>query len=400
MQSESTTAEGLGKRDSQIQNKDSTSCKWLLHPQCTYYSSHTLQVLAAGHRAVNLRKRCSDWFKQSLGGKGKFQKDASHSHFILVLEEVLETLEWKKVEPAAQPPKIGCAAPVTNSSRNSAVFANRFANLELEDYDSDGGTVPTPATRTSSTKAPPSRTFDTDDEEDELEAKLFQVFCLFEDLDRIRTFLQQTWSDYAANSIDLMSASIVTNTALDLVREQCAEFLNSYPHMDGVTGATYISWTMSCVASGNDPHYKQRPSDAFNYGLMDVATWCLLPTYQLLDGFTRVLEPNFTPVYNGQYGWYNEKADRNRMSVREKYDDDRAFLMQHLSEFAYLADFKIPLPVNDELTRGLTQMCKTKKVPIWLAFATQVYLDIKNTLRSQPSKGFNDLRLTGARRTR
>ena len=41
------------------------------------------------------------------------------------------------------------------------------------------------------------------------------------------------------------------------------------------------------------------------------------------------------------------------MSVREKYNDDRAFLMQNLSEFAYLQDFQWPLPAEDEFTRGV-----------------------------------------------
>lgn len=69
--------------------------------------------------------------------------------------------------------------------------------------------------------------------------------------------------------------------------------------------------------------------------------------------------------------------------------------MQHLSEFAFLGDFKLPLPVMDELTRGVIEMCKTKKPPIWLAFAAQIFLDIKNILRDQLGKGFSDLRMAG-----
>jgi hypothetical protein len=362
-----------------------------------YYGSHALQVLAAGRRAVTLRTRCASWFKQKLGGESQSRQNDSHAHFIQVLEEVLEILEWNTIEPAAQPANPGLAVPDANETQESKVLGSRFAALELEDYDSDDGTEPTPTPTTPSTKTPPSRTFNLDDVVDEEEEKFFHIFCMFEDLERIRNFLQQTWRDYGAKTIDLVTASLTTNTALDLVREQCDEFIKLYPDMDGLGGATQIIWIMSCLASGRGPTYKQLPSDSFDYGLMDVATWCLLPTYQLLDAFTRVLGPKFVPVYNGQYGWYNAKADRSRMGVREKYNDDRAFLMQHLSEFAFLADFRLPLPINDELTRGLMQMCRTKEVPIWLAFAAQVYLDIKNILRVQPTQGFNDLRLAGLR---
>lgn len=356
-------------------------------------------VLAAGRRAVTLRTRCANWFKQKLGG-GEKQND-SHAHFIQVLEQVLETLEWDTVgsKTPAQSENPGPAGPYAN--KDAKGLGNRFAALEVEDYGSDdGNTEPTPAPVTSSRekeKKPPSQTYNFDDEVDEAEEKLFHIFCLFEDLERIRNFLQQTWKDYGTKTIDLMTASLTTNTALDLVREQCDEFVKLYPDMDGLGGATQMVWIMHCLASGRGPYYKESPSDAFDYGLMDTATWCLLPTYQLLDAFTRVLGPKFVPVYNGQYGWYDAKADRTSMNVREKYNDDSAFLMQHLSEFAFLANFKLPLPIKDELTRGLGEMCKTKKVPIWLAFAAQVYLDIKNLLRAQPNQGFNDLRLAGLR---
>ena len=71
--------------------------------------------------------------------------------------------------------------------------------------------------------------------------------------------------------------------------------------------------------------------------------------------------------------------------------------MQHVPEFAFMSDFKLPLPVSDEFTRGVIEMCKTKHVPIWLAFAAQIFLDIKDALRSQPTKAFNDLRRAGLR---
>lgn len=85
------------------------------------------------------------------------------------------------------------------------------------------------------------------------------------------------------------------------------------------------------------------------------------------------------------------------LNTETRYKDDQSFLMQHLSEFAFLKDFKYSLPVTDELTRGLIEMCETKKVPIWLAFATQIFLDIKNIIRPQPNKAFNDLKMTGLR---
>ena len=113
-----------------------------------------------------------------------------------MLEEVLETLEWNTVEPAAEPSKHASTKSKSKAKYKadkddiSEVLSNRFAGLEVEDYDTDGGTEPAPST--SSRKTTPSRTYDVDVEEDEAEAKFFHIFRLFEDLDHIRTFLQQT----------------------------------------------------------------------------------------------------------------------------------------------------------------------------------------------------------------
>jgi hypothetical protein len=296
----------------------------------------------------------------------------------------------------------------------ASILSNRFSALEVEDYDTDGGTEPAPSSTKTLRQSAPKRIVEIqEDDFDEIDEKMFHIFCLFEHMQRIREFRQQTWKDYASDKIDLMAASITTNTALDLVREQCNEFTKHFPDLDGFGGATHTIWVMSCLTNGRDPNYKQRPDDAFDYECMDVAGWCLFSVYQLLDAFTRVLTPNFVPVYNGQYGWYKAGANRGRMDVRDRhvhpfesiqrsiadssvrYNDDRVFLMQHLSEFAFLTKFRLPLPVMDELTRGLIEMCSTKHVPISTAFAAQVFLDTKNILRRDPTKAFSELRTCG-----
>lgn len=233
-------------------------------------------------------------------------------------------MEWDTISPRG--PKHASAS--TESAKNdkagdtdtASVLSNSFAGLEVEDYDTDGGTEPIPALTRSTSIDSTISGFELDESQlDDMEEKTFAMFCLFDDLQRIRNFLAQTWKDYAANKIDLMAASVTTNTALDLAREQCGEFVKRYPDLDGFTGATTYLFLMASYTSGNGPEYKQQPGDSFDYGLMDVAEWCLFSTYQQLDAFTRVLSAGHVPVYNGQYGWYKANAKREKMSVREKY---------------------------------------------------------------------------------
>lgn len=271
-------------------------------------------MLAAGRRAVLLRSRCSSWFKAKLGGEDKIQQDAAHAHFIQALEEILEALEaTSHVKPAQAPatassssPAVPNGGPAANGDAAS-VLGSRFAGLEVEDDESDGGTEAPPLTRGTSA-APSIHAFDVDDGLDDFEEKLFQIYCLFEDPEKIRDFLKQTWKDYVDNKIDIMAASIITNAAIDLAREQCDEFVRRFPDQEGMKGATNIIWMLALMRSGYGMSVES-PGDPFHFDIINMAEWCLLPTFQLLDAFKRVLTPVKVPIYNGQYGWCKASAN-------------------------------------------------------------------------------------------
>lgn len=58
---------------------------------------------------------------------------------------------------------------------------------------------------------------------------------------------------------------------------------------------------------------------------------------------------------------------------------------------------KLRLPAEDEITRGLVAFVSNKKIPLWLSFATQIFLDIHHGLRQTKTKAFNDLQFTALR---
>lgn len=63
---------------------------------------------------------------------------------------------------------------------------------------------------------------DSDDE------KYLAVSCLLQDLAQSRSYVQETWSQYNSNSIDLLSASISKNAALELIRRLTEDLMNRY----------------------------------------------------------------------------------------------------------------------------------------------------------------------------
>ena len=48
------------------------------------------------------------------------------------------------------------------------------------------------------------------------EEKLSAIFCLFDDLARLRLFVLSLWKQFKQRNIDLITASLTTNTAFQL----------------------------------------------------------------------------------------------------------------------------------------------------------------------------------------
>lgn len=127
-----------------------------------------------------------------------------------------------------------------------------------------------------------------------------------------------------------------------------------------------------------------------------VADWIYAPSHSFLDSFCDVLEPNQVPLMKrGHFGTYNPLTDRSKLDHKEQIREDLILLMELLPEFCFLAKYKIQLLDTDEFTRGLKKMALTKKIPVWLTFATTIFLDVHHILRETVTTAFTELNTIG-----
>ena len=157
-------------------------------------------------------------------------------------------------------------------------------------------------------------------------------------------------------------------------------------------------YVAACVFRGKRWDVKPDPAIPYNIEMEDVANWCYLPTSILLMSFKAILQPKQLPVFKkGYFGVYDASTHRDRMSPSQRFNEDKILLLELLPEFALLQQFKIDPPVKDEITLGLIDFVKTKKIPVWLTFAAQILLDVHHGLRHTDFKAWNDLRLSALR---
>ncbi|KAL4779928.1 hypothetical protein BJX76DRAFT_339386 [Aspergillus varians] len=359
-------------------------------------------VLTIAKRAIKLRKTVTSWFL----GQGESASDKRHAHFITALEKICETLEWKINQASAKPDAKKSQQPPTDDEQSedgeAATFLNKFAALTMEEpQDTAAQTQQTPTESKKFVKV-------TVVEEDDSEAAdlylghlFFKTLCLLRDLHSMRKFLSITWSEYQDRKIDLMNAAVVTDTTLqlaqDLVKDLEADWRTTLTSEKN-DNIQNLVFNLAVMNRGGSTAPSMEIGLPYNKNMANVAEWCYIPTRILLESFANVLQVNHLPVFKkGHFGMYDPKANRERMSLGEKFNEDRIILLSILPEFCMLDMFKIQLPMEDVLTRGLAEFAKTKQVTLWLCFAAQIFLDVHHAMRHSALGAFADLRMCGLR---
>jgi len=333
-------------------------------------------IIRAALRAISARKRSNAYFESKTDGDAATEeKNRSHTYFISLMEQVVMVLQPRFATTAGNGSGELGQGPSPSSLE---ALENRFAALELEDLvESDDETTTNQPAPSSETRfvygVDPGKVI-----EDLEQEKLFAVYCLFDDLDRLRTFVSNLWQEYKKQKIDLITASVVTNTAFQLAIRTQDEILAAYPEYRDYQDVLLTVVKPFMKAQGVDPREGEVEVDD------DIANWIFAPVHSILDSFCEVLVPGRVPLMKrGHFGTYNPLQDRNAMSPSRKNREDLILLMEILPEFCFIAKYQLHLLATDELTRGLCNMTLTKEIPVWLAFATTVFLDIHHILREE-----------------
>ncbi|KAL4982461.1 hypothetical protein BDW68DRAFT_57779 [Aspergillus falconensis] len=354
-------------------------------------------VLMIAKRAIKLRKAVTSWFL----GQGDSMNNKRHAYFITALEQICETLEWKTNQPSK--PDAKQPAP-TSEALSDDVDANRFLNkfavLTVEEPQDTAQTQSTPAESKKIVKVTVVEDDDNEAADSYLGHLFFKTLCLLQDLKNMRMFISITWSEYRDKKIDLMNAAVVTDSALqlarDLVEDVEADWHTSLTgERDNVQNIVY---NFAVLARGISAAPSTEIGLPYNKNMADIADWCYVPTKVLLTSFADVLEVNYQPVFKkGYFGTYDPNMDREQMSLGQKFTEDKIILFSILPEFCMVDRFKIQMPAEDAITRGLADFAKSKRVTLWLCFASQIFLDVHHIMRHSTLGAFGDLRMSGLR---
>ncbi|KAL8685162.1 MAG: hypothetical protein Q9218_007938, partial [Villophora microphyllina] len=347
------------------------------------------------NRAIDLRKLHNDWSRgdESAGKVAqKAQSDEKHSYFLGILEQTRDILRPRMpsdtLNDSLSKPLGGLSiAEKVPGSKSHDGKANPFDNLELEEPSQEFLDAPG-AVRAAGGDPKVEPRYEVENLQSP-EEKYLAAHCLFQDIRHIRSFLKTLWSMYKDHVIDLVAASITTDTAINLVRELEQEYIQRFPGTPGYEEIVHLFYGVQCVHQGHQPDHKQRPDDHINFHVYDLAEECMLTTYIVFSSLQDAIDPNHALVYKpGHFGHRDKRTTWSQKSARAKFQDDKLILLEGFPDLSLFArTTKGDTIAEDNLIRGIRGMGPDRDIPLWLVFAAQCFLDTQHVLERDLGRG-------------
>ncbi|XXH01861.1 hypothetical protein Hte_008223 [Hypoxylon texense] len=340
-------------------------------------------------RAIDARRRFTEWYQRSSHGEEGSNK--RHAHFTGVLNSAWEIL--RPFEPArtSHVKKRPADAP---KSEPVVALANRFSKLEVEqshevDFD----------TETSNSKPQDEDDYKLTDvapvlivksEEDLEEDFLFAIFDFMQELAELRAYMRHTWLGYKKGIMELIMASLLTNTAIQLVRRAEHELDLMIQRPKKYPASRYPVWNFPDIfmygtheedlaGKGRDLDSFLKPSAHCQVMGCGHAELCLSETFSALKHslyeFNAMGGQCLLPGYNPHH------------EVPETF----ARIKGMLPCFQGIAQAMAESFASDEVTSGIGLMFASQTIPIWVAFAVQTLLDIQDELKDVPKKATQEV---------
>ncbi|KAJ9604214.1 hypothetical protein H2200_011048 [Cladophialophora chaetospira] len=368
-------------------------------------------------RAISLRKKVSQavvdhQHDSKLRSKIELTADSQHSYFVGVLESVRNTLSHLFPKSGEHGKKASSNITEKEAEIN---LINMFEGLQVEEpSETSEGEVPERPPRSKENSDVSIVFYKSEQATDLLEA-MFAFSCLLQDLRDMRATIAECWESYKKHErCSLIAAALTSNIAVELAR-RLEEDLEKFAAFEGSEVFLEACYAGDCWARAHMPSPQQARNDKHQCNAYDMASKAFFwSTYKELSFYLKGIqeETRKHPMVErpggkelpraiifslpGANGIYDPTADRQKMDCCEKQQEDRILLGEILSDMSMWAATRLKFPHDDEFKRGFTSVYETGRIPLWLVFAAQLFLDINHILRDEVGRGYQELCRIGA----
>lgn len=262
--------------------------------------------------------------------------------------------------------------------------------------------------------------------EETLEESIMTLFTFFEDLHSVRAYIKDLWRDYKQGEIDLITASVTTNTALELLRKPHDDirarileplYENNLSIMILML-RNFVFWRKT--GHGLDSRQLLLFTDLGDDSsdMQDVYDLFLIPNLQVLNGLSEIITDGLAPMYKqGHFGHYDARLDFERLPYSKRAKQTTILICETFAEYLTLVmvNKSAGQPsmnksaanlrqthefLFDEIAVEMQTFAQAKEPSLLLMFYSQVFIDINFMLGETAKKGLRDLREGAARMVR
>ena len=363
-------------------------------------------------RAISARARCTNWFRtvtKATGGSA--DDDEKHAYFTNTLSAALRILKPVTEDRAAS---TGRAQPQTrsmNGPKESAIdtLHNRFDLLHVEEPTE---VVDMDAANVESVRKPTKNKVSQEDQLFELlldfqEELVFESYCLFEDMHQIQEYVMGVWAEYRADSIDLMTATLTTNAAIDMVKHMEANITSRAPNLFPKKEAYWRFLTMLQIDQAHQQGYDldDRLAGTKMLEITAFDDFLYLPTARTAAAMygqyqAKVMYPQLImPARTG----YIARPELLELPKYKQMQDEHERLAQMLMDMTFYLDMSSQYDKrekgpawqsqrhsSDNITKAAAAMKYDGEFSVWIIFACRTLLDIQTTMGSELGKAWKE----------
>ncbi|KAF5558779.1 hypothetical protein FMEXI_257 [Fusarium mexicanum] len=343
------------------------------------------KTAVALERGIWVRRSFSQKLADS-GARRDHRSDATHSHFVEVLEKVRGYLKPIMEAGLFKPEDLDKKTDVKTNHPAKGMFDVLNVYTPSEEFLNAPDITPTPAAEL--------ETQYTVEEEVTWEDAFFAFATLLRDYDYLSQKIHSLWEKWASGELDLAAVALATNTAFELAHSMEADIKKLMDKFGGTAIFAHQCFDAACQAMGIDKDRKN-PGDMYNLAAYDVAKVLTINSMGLFNSYIIGNHDTIIPGgYNGAFGWYNERLGAGGRNNTERWNQDKTALLEILSGFHLLTTKPGQGDVEDEIVRGMGAALRENKAHprLWISWALQMYLDIVQGLGDSVGRGYEQFR--------
>lgn len=324
--------------------------------------------------AIAERKRFQKYYENTEEADSIAKASDGHGHFINILQSVRDILR-SNLEPGVKFEKESNNEDL-DIHLDMPGLENMFSHLEVEDTPGesmsrvaeDAPSAPEVLRRVEVIADPAS---------DLLEEFTVQALFWF-DIHRIRMLVRNIWQMYGAGLCDLPAAAITTNTAIDFVRGLHEDFERSS------SADVNLEWK-ACLRCA----MLRDTMEGEDYSRTDLEVPCLMHSWKTIslwtEKFKNAPEESVPTVHPNLVGIFPTAE------LKTKVKEDVGLAFGLIPEYCILLKKYSKFQAEHGLIQGLREQMQQDRPLFWLAFAVQIFVDIRKILQTDITRAFEDL---------